>query len=167
MTPCVQVATAVGIAMGPVGANWINITDWTSDDPSMEGHIIYTVMRIVLGIQVLFTGIALPKAYLKRAWRSLTVMVCETLIIVVPHILICAFHYIAAASNDKHVVSQYHIKIMDVALNLWLSTYLRLISGLIIWGLVDSLTFAESLVIAACLAPTDPVLANSVVKGKL
>lgn len=35
-----------------------------------------------------------------------------------------------------------------------------LVSGVIIWGLIPSLTYAEALVIAACITPTDPVLAG-------
>ncbi|KAL2024687.1 hypothetical protein VTK56DRAFT_6888 [Thermocarpiscus australiensis] len=42
-----------------------------------------------------------------------------------------------------------------------------LITSLVIWWLIKPLTFLESLVIAACVTPTDPVLASSVVgKGK-
>ncbi|GAA97563.1 uncharacterized protein L969DRAFT_91475 [Mixia osmundae IAM 14324] len=40
------------------------------------------------------------------------------------------------------------------------------VSSLIIWGLVPGLTFLEALCIGACLAPTDPVLSNSALKGR-
>lgn len=43
---------------------------------------------------------------------------------------------------------------------MWLS------SSLIIWGMVPGLTFVHSLAIGACVTPTDPVLSNSIVKGK-
>src|SRR5213079_1263549 len=43
---------------------------------------------------------------------------------------------------------------------MWLS------SGLIIWGMVPSITFLHALAIGACVTPTDPVLSNSIVKGK-
>ncbi|KAF9322876.1 hypothetical protein BG006_001983, partial [Podila minutissima] len=39
-------------------------------------------------------------------------------------------------------------------------------SALLIWGLIPNLDFIESMVIAACVTPTDPVLSNSVVKGR-
>ncbi|KAG0100656.1 hypothetical protein BGZ93_008593 [Podila epicladia] len=39
-------------------------------------------------------------------------------------------------------------------------------SALLIWGLIPDLDFIESMVIAACVTPTDPVLSNSVVKGR-
>ncbi|CAO3683334.1 unnamed protein product [Rhizopus microsporus] len=44
--------------------------------------------------------------------------------------------------------------------------YMWLVSGTLIWGLIRPLSFLESLVISACICPTDPILANSVVKGR-
>jgi sodium/hydrogen antiporter len=39
-------------------------------------------------------------------------------------------------------------------------------SSLVIWGLVKDLPYLHALAIAACVTPTDPVLSNSIVKGK-
>ena len=39
-------------------------------------------------------------------------------------------------------------------------------SSLLIWALVPNLTFLHALAIGACVTPTDPVLSNSIVKGK-
>ncbi|KAG9073223.1 hypothetical protein KI688_001014 [Linnemannia hyalina] len=39
-------------------------------------------------------------------------------------------------------------------------------SALLIWALIPNLSFVESMAIAACVTPTDPVLSNSVVKGR-
>ncbi|KAG0330543.1 hypothetical protein BGZ99_000014 [Dissophora globulifera] len=39
-------------------------------------------------------------------------------------------------------------------------------SALLIWGIIPNLDFVEAMVIAACVTPTDPVLSNSVVKGR-
>ncbi|KAG1145055.1 hypothetical protein G6F37_002890 [Rhizopus arrhizus] len=44
--------------------------------------------------------------------------------------------------------------------------YMWLVSGTIIWGLIRPLSYLEALVISACVCPTDPILANSIVKGK-
>lgn len=43
---------------------------------------------------------------------------------------------------------------------MWLST------SLLVWAFVPSLPFLHSLAIGACVTPTDPVLSNSIVKGK-
>ncbi|KAF9580287.1 hypothetical protein BGW38_003129 [Lunasporangiospora selenospora] len=39
-------------------------------------------------------------------------------------------------------------------------------SALLIWGMIPGLGFLEAMVIGACVTPTDPVLSNSVVKGR-
>ncbi|CAG8485808.1 2716_t:CDS:10 [Ambispora leptoticha] len=44
--------------------------------------------------------------------------------------------------------------------------YMWLVSALIIWLLISKVDFLNALVIAACVSPTDPILANSIVKGK-
>jgi NhaP-type Na+/H+ or K+/H+ antiporter len=68
------VAVSIGIAVGPIGLNWISIDRWTEGDTERANLIVFEVTRIILGIQVLATGIALPKAYLKKRWRELTVL---------------------------------------------------------------------------------------------
>ncbi|KAI8348848.1 Sodium/hydrogen exchanger family-domain-containing protein [Choanephora cucurbitarum] len=44
--------------------------------------------------------------------------------------------------------------------------FMWLISGLFIWALIPPINYLEALVISACICPTDPILANSVVKGR-
>ncbi|KAL0086965.1 Sodium/hydrogen exchanger family-domain-containing protein [Phycomyces blakesleeanus] len=44
--------------------------------------------------------------------------------------------------------------------------FMWLVSGLFIWGFIPPINYLEALVIAACVCPTDPILANSVVKGR-
>ncbi|KAF9893556.1 hypothetical protein FE257_010868 [Aspergillus nanangensis] len=39
-------------------------------------------------------------------------------------------------------------------------------SSLIIWAMIPDFPFLHALVVAACITPTDPVLSNSIVKGK-
>ena len=45
-------------------------------------------------------------------------------------------------------------------------TFMWLSSSLLIWGLVPKLDFLHALAVGACVTPTDPVLSNSIVKGK-
>lgn len=45
-------------------------------------------------------------------------------------------------------------------------TAMWLVSSLLVWGLVPDLPFVHALAVAACVTPTDPVLSNSIVKGK-
>lgn len=41
-----------------------------------------------------------------------------------------------------------------------------LITGLIIWGVLPRLGLVGGLTIAACVAPTDPILSNAIIKGR-
>ncbi|KAJ5477016.1 hypothetical protein N7539_007160 [Penicillium diatomitis] len=39
-------------------------------------------------------------------------------------------------------------------------------SSLVVWAMVPNFSFLHALVVASCVTPTDPVLSNSIVKGK-
>ncbi|WWD17799.1 hypothetical protein CI109_102241 [Kwoniella shandongensis] len=114
------IATIIGIITGPIALNWFNPLGWSSD----PNYLTHEITRIIIAIQVLFTGIALPAAYVKKEWKSLATLLGP---------------------------------VMTIA---WF------VSGLLIWGLIPGLTFLESLVIGSCVTPTDPVLANSICKGR-
>ncbi len=45
-------------------------------------------------------------------------------------------------------------------------TTMWLVSSLLIWAMVPDLSFLHALAVGACVTPTDPVLSNSIVKGK-
>lgn len=45
-------------------------------------------------------------------------------------------------------------------------TVMWVVSSLLVWGMVPHLSFLHALAIGACVTPTDPVLSNSIVKGK-
>ena len=115
----VLLATLAGIIFGPISLGWFNPEAWSTD----VDYLTHQVCRIIIAIQVLFTGIALPKAYVRKEWMSLVVLLGP---------------------------------VMTTA---WF------VCSLLVWGLIPGLTFLESLVIGACITPTDPVLANSICKG--
>ncbi|KAF6232278.1 hypothetical protein HO173_009383 [Letharia columbiana] len=106
-------ATLVGIAFGPQGANLISSVRWFSDDITQEAA------RVVVGLQCFTVGVELPKAYFSRHWKSVGMMLGP---------------------------------VMTFS---WLIT-----AGFVYAVLQTNLTTA--LIISACLAPTDPVLAASV-----
>lgn len=45
-------------------------------------------------------------------------------------------------------------------------TMMWLCSSLLVWAMVPNFTFLHALAVGACVTPTDPVLSNSIVKGK-
>ncbi|KAK3987937.1 alkali metal cation/H+ antiporter Nha1 C terminus-domain-containing protein [Cladorrhinum sp. PSN332] len=115
------VATLCGTIFGPYAANLINpAAAWESVD-----IITIEFSRIVLVVQCFAVGVELPKFYMEKHWRSVTLL------------------------------------LVPVMLFGWL------ITSLFVWWMVPKLDWLESLVVAACVTATDPVLASSVVgKGK-
>ncbi|PKY41739.1 hypothetical protein RhiirA4_315068 [Rhizophagus irregularis] len=94
----------VGVILGPYVLQVINPYKWGNTD-----FITREFTRIVIAIQVMAAGVALPKAYLWRELRSLAIL------------------------------------LVPVMIWMWL---------------------LEALMIASCVTPTDPVLANCVVSGR-
>lgn len=115
------VATLCGVIFGPHAANVIDPTNqWSSVD-----IITIEFSRVVLVVQCFAVGVELPKFYMERHWKSVTLL------------------------------------LVPVMLFGWLVT------SLFVWWMVPALSWIESLVVAACVTATDPVLASSVVgKGK-
>ncbi|KAJ5159543.1 Na(+)/H(+) antiporter [Penicillium canariense] len=114
------VATLCGIIFGPHAANLFNPNEWGNVD-----KITLECSRIVLVVQCFAVGVELPKAYMERHWKSVTLLLVPVM------------------------------------------TWGWLMTSLFIWWIVPPLNWLESLVCAACVTATDPVLASSVVgKGK-
>ncbi|KAK4512345.1 H(+)-transporting V0 sector ATPase subunit d [Mucor velutinosus] len=64
-----SVALVCGIIFGPVCAQFIDIHKW-GDEPM----ITHEFTRIVIAIQVMAAGVALPKAYLRKELRSILIL---------------------------------------------------------------------------------------------
>ena len=128
------IAVALGCIVGPYAIGWVNPKSWA--DLGNYREITYQFTRLVLGVQVLFTGIDLPKRYLWKEARSLTVM----------------------------LLGMMTIAWFASALLIW--GLIRLPGSMAPDGVGYSLTFLESLCISAAVTPTDPVLAASITKGR-
>lgn len=114
------VATICGIIFGPNAANLFDPRSWGNVD-----KITLECSRIVLVVQCFAIGVELPKAYMERHWKSVTLLLVPVM------------------------------------------TWGWLVTSLFIWWMVPPLSWLDSLVCAACVTATDPVLASSVVgKGK-
>ncbi|KAG1207568.1 hypothetical protein G6F69_007944 [Rhizopus microsporus] len=68
-------AILCGIIFGPVCAKFINVSDWGDEDT-----ITKEFCRIVIGIQVMAAGVALPKAYLRKELISLLMLLGPVMI---------------------------------------------------------------------------------------
>ncbi|GAK63780.1 uncharacterized protein PAN0_003d1988 [Moesziomyces antarcticus] len=65
-------AVTVGILVGPYVLNWVDPLSWGTTEET--NYVTYQFTRIVVGIQVLFCGISLPKAYLWKEKFSLIIL---------------------------------------------------------------------------------------------
>ncbi|KAF2264723.1 Na+/H+ antiporter-like protein Nha1 [Lojkania enalia] len=63
------VATICGIIFGPHAANLINPLEWGNTD-----QITLEFSRIVLVVQCFAVGVELPRAYMEKHWRSVTLL---------------------------------------------------------------------------------------------
>jgi len=107
-------ATLIGIAFGPRGANLFSPQRW-----GLEDNVTQEATRLIVGLQCFTVGVELPKAYFSRHWKSVGMMLGPVM------------------------------------------TFSWLITGLFT-KLVLQTKWTTALIISACLAPTDPVLAASV-----
>jgi sodium/hydrogen antiporter len=87
-------------------------------------------------------GVELPKAYMARHWKSLFFL------------LVPVMTWVSEVT-------------FAVLLWLWLNLPQGwFVSAALIYALIPRLNFLSSLAVAACLTPTDPILAAAVVGGK-
>ncbi|KAG0708414.1 Sodium/hydrogen exchanger family-domain-containing protein [Suillus ampliporus] len=114
-----------GVIIGPYGAGIFDPRSWgdsSTDDTVNQITLEFT--RVVLAIGVFAIGVELPKAYMKRHWKSLLFLLFPVM------------------------------------------TWGWFVSAGLIYALIPDLNFLSSLAVAACLTPTDPILAAAVVGGK-
>ncbi|KAL2919231.1 Na+/H+ antiporter [Polyrhizophydium stewartii] len=115
-----MVAAAFGVIIGPI-AGKLFVPEHLFGDSLHK--TIFEVSRVVIALQCLIAGIALPGNYLWKEAKSVGML------------------------------------LGPVMIYMWLS------SALIVWA-VFGFDWAFALILAGCVTPTDPVLANSIVKGK-
>ncbi|KAF2836896.1 Na/H antiporter, partial [Patellaria atrata CBS 101060] len=118
------ISLTAGLIFGPHATNLIRPLDYALGDPETLGTITLYFTRLVLGVQLVLAGVQLPSKYLKKEWKSLSLLLGPGMTA------------------------------------MWMST------SLLVWALVPKLNFLHALAVGACVTPTDPVLSNSIVKGK-
>lgn len=69
------VAILCGIIFGPLCANFVDVSHWGN-----EALITKEFSRIVIGIQVMAAGVALPKKYLYKELKSILVLLGPVMI---------------------------------------------------------------------------------------
>lgn len=118
------ISTIAGVIFSPHAANLLKPLDYAGGNERTLDSITLYFARLVLGVQLVLAGIQLPSRYLKKEWKSLSLLLGPGM------------------------------------LWMWIAT------SLLVWAFVPHITFLHALAIAACVTPTDPVLSNSIVKGR-
>lgn len=119
-----MIALLAGVILSPHATNLVRPLEYAGGNQINLEHITLSFSRLVLGVQLVLAGVQLPSRYLKKEWKSLSLLVGPIMTL------------------------------------MWLS------SSLIIWGMVPNIPFLHALAMGACITPTDPVLSNTIVKGK-
>ncbi|KAH8914409.1 hypothetical protein BT69DRAFT_1072036 [Atractiella rhizophila] len=117
------IATGLGIVFSETVADIFAPRTWNGGGDFNE--VTLEIMRIVIALSVFAVGVELPKSYVLKHWKSLSILLGPNML------------------------------------------FGWMVSGALIYVIIPKLTFLESLVVAAAVTPTDPVLAASVVgRGK-
>ncbi|CED85200.1 na h exchanger 1 [Phaffia rhodozyma] len=118
------IATIVGIIAGPYVTGGFDPRSWGNGGSEITNEITLELTRVVIAVSVFGVGVELPKAYMRKHWKSVAFLLGP----------IFVFGWF--------------------------------VSALLIWGIIPGLSFLSSLVVAACVTPTDPILAQAVIGGK-
>lgn len=113
-----------GLIFSPHAANLIRPEEYALHDHVTLETITLFFSRLVLGVQLVISGVQLPSRYLKTEWKSLALLLGPGMTV------------------------------------MWVCT------SLLIYAFVPHIPFLHALAVGACVTPTDPVLSNSIVKGK-
>ncbi|KAI0040821.1 hypothetical protein FA95DRAFT_812359 [Auriscalpium vulgare] len=132
-----------GVIIGPYGANIFDPRSWGDGSEEITNTITLEFSRVVLAIGVFAIGVELPKAYMQRHWKSLFFLLAPVMT------WVCFSPVPAPTCQADESTPQG-----------WF------VSAGLIYALIPNLNFLSSLTIAACLTPTDPILAAAVVGGK-
>lgn len=118
------ISSIFGVIFGPHVAHFIRPLEYANGDAVDLETITLYFTRLVLGVQLVLAGVQLPSKYLKKEWKSLSIMLGPGMCI------------------------------------MWIVT------SLLVWAMVPDIPFLFALAVGSCVTPTDPILSNSIVKGK-
>ena len=118
------ISTVAGVVFSPHATNLVRPLEYALGSEDTLGTITLYFARLVLGVQLVLAGVQLPSKYLKKEWKSLSILLGPGMCF------------------------------------MWITT------SLLVWAMVPNFTFLHALAVGACVTPTDPVLSNTIVKGK-
>jgi NhaP-type Na+/H+ or K+/H+ antiporter len=134
----VILGTCFGIILGPHALGIFDPRSWTQVTDTLTREI----MRIVLATGLFAIGVELPKRYMADHAKSLLIMVVPTM----------AFGWLVSAGKWASALTGSHASLTAFSL---LQAFIHV--------LFPKLDFVSSLVISACLTPTDPIISAAVI----
>ena len=134
----VILGTGFGIILGPHVLGIFDPRSWTHVTDTLTREI----MRIVLATGLFAIGVELPKRYMADHAKSLLIMVVPTM----------AFGWLVSAGKWANALTRSHTPLTAFSL---LQAFIHV--------LFPQLDFVSSLVISACLTPTDPIISAAVI----
>lgn len=75
------IATVVGICIGPYALNLFSPINWGGEGVEITNEITLEVTRVVIAIGVFAVGVELPKAYMKKKWKSLAFLLGPVMVV--------------------------------------------------------------------------------------
>jgi NhaP-type Na+/H+ or K+/H+ antiporter len=130
--------TSFGIILGPHVLGIFNPRSWTH----ITNILTREIMRIVLATGLFAMGVELPTTYLADHAKSLLIMVVPTM----------AFGWLVSAGKSVSAVMGSHAPLISLSFP---QAFIHI--------LFPKLDFVSSLVISACLTPTDPIISAAVI----
>ena len=66
-------AVVIGIILGPVAANFLNVARWGSAADDQQAPVTLGICRVVIGVQLVIAGFQLPAKFLKTRWLEMAI----------------------------------------------------------------------------------------------
>jgi len=134
----VILGTGFGVLLGPHVLGIFEPRSWTH----VTDLLTREIMRIVLATGLFAIGVELPKRYMADHAKSLLIMVVPTM----------AFGWLVSAGEWASARTGSHASLTTFSV---LQAFIHV--------LFPKLDFVSSLVISACLTPTDPIISAAVI----
>ncbi|RMZ11380.1 hypothetical protein D0862_02971 [Hortaea werneckii] len=66
-------AVVIGIILGPVAANFLNVARWGTAADDQQAPVTLGLCRVVIGVQLVIAGFQLPAKFLKTRWLEMAI----------------------------------------------------------------------------------------------
>ena len=155
-----MISLLAGVIFSPHAANFVKPLEYAHGSQIDLDSITLYFTRLVLGVQLVLAGVQLPSKYLQKEWKSLALLLGPGMV----------FMWLSSSmiiwGKTLNLVSVKWFPRMFYSSKPLALVVCKSEDAKYALGLVPHLSFLHALAVGACVTPTDPVLSNSIVKGK-